>query len=155
MIRDSHGQAIAPLLEQTSLSFSSDIVETVAATRAISFAQELGITSYILEGDLESMIKALKTDEESVSPFGHIFALAKSTLASISRISFFHVCKLSNNVAHNLTRHARYIRGISVWMENVPPHLSFILFAYHGYSLFLIKFSFFLLKKEENSIIQV
>ena len=38
MIRDSHGQAIAPLLEQTSLSFSSDIVETVAATRAISFA---------------------------------------------------------------------------------------------------------------------
>ena len=38
MIQDSHGQAIAPLLEQTSLSFSSNIVETVAATRAISFA---------------------------------------------------------------------------------------------------------------------
>ena len=38
MIRDSHGQAIASLLEQTSLTFSSDIVETVAATRAISFA---------------------------------------------------------------------------------------------------------------------
>ena len=42
IIRNDHGQAIASLSEQIRLPFSSDLVEALAAVRAISFAQELG-----------------------------------------------------------------------------------------------------------------
>lgn len=38
VIRNSRGQALASLLEQASLLFSSDITEALAAARAISFA---------------------------------------------------------------------------------------------------------------------
>ncbi|KAK9987951.1 hypothetical protein SO802_028190 [Lithocarpus litseifolius] len=46
----------------------------MAAARAISFAQGLSFTSFILEEDSANIIKALKSDEESLSPFGYISA---------------------------------------------------------------------------------
>ena len=73
IIRNDHGQAIASLSEQIRLPFSSDLVEALAAVRAISFAQELGFSKFILEGDSELVIKALKSNEDSLSPFGHTF----------------------------------------------------------------------------------
>ena len=51
VIRDSRGQALASLSEQASLPFSPEIVKAMAAARAIYFAQGLGFTSFILEGD--------------------------------------------------------------------------------------------------------
>ena len=42
IICNDHGQAIASLSEQIRLPFSSNLVEALAAVRAISFAQELG-----------------------------------------------------------------------------------------------------------------
>lgn len=74
VIRNSHGQAIASLSEQAPQPYSSDIVKAMAAARAISFAHELGFTSYIIEGDSETVIKALQADDDSLSPFGHILA---------------------------------------------------------------------------------
>ena len=35
-------------------------------------------------------------------------------------ISFQHVGRVGNNVAHNLARHAHHVTGFSVWMEDVP-----------------------------------
>lgn len=35
-------------------------------------------------------------------------------------------------LAHNLAQYARHVRGFSVWTENIPSHLSHILFADHG-----------------------
>ena len=117
------------LLKQAGLPFSLDIVEAMAAARDISFAQDFSFTSFLLEGDSENVIKALKSDEVSLSSFGHLIALAKSTMLACSCISFSYVCRIGNSVTHNLTKHARHVRVFSVWMEDVPPHLSSVLFA--------------------------
>ena len=117
---------MATLSEQAPLPYAPEIVEAMAAARAISFAQEIGLRPYILEGDAEVVINTLKFDEESLSSFGHIISLAKSTLDTNYCISFSHVCKVGNKVAHNLTRH---VRGLSVWLEDTPPHLYSVLFA--------------------------
>ncbi|XP_075636769.1 uncharacterized protein LOC142609006 [Castanea sativa] len=106
VIRDSAGQAIASLSEQVHLPHSFDIVKALAIARAISFALELGFSSFILEGDSEAVIKSLTT--EDVSPFGHILALAKGNTNSSSGISFSYIHKLGNSIAHNLTKHARH-----------------------------------------------
>lgn len=50
---------MASLSEQAPLPFSPDIVEAMAAARAISFARELGIKPFILEGDSEVVINTL------------------------------------------------------------------------------------------------
>ena len=48
VIQDSRGQALSSLSEQASLPFSPKIVEAMAVARAISFAQGLGFTSFVL-----------------------------------------------------------------------------------------------------------
>ena len=50
-VHDSQGNVIASLSKQAPLPFSSDIVEAMAAARALVFAQELGLADSVLEGD--------------------------------------------------------------------------------------------------------
>ena len=53
-------------------------------------------------------------------------------LVAGSCVSFSHVRCSGNNVAHNLTKHARHVRGFSVWTENAPPHPDYVFLADHG-----------------------
>lgn len=48
---------MASLSEQIHLPFSSDMVEALVATRAISFALDTRYYPFILEGNLELVIK--------------------------------------------------------------------------------------------------
>ena len=109
MIRNSSGQVIASLFEQVPLPHTSVIVEALAVARAISFALELGFSSFILEGDSEVVIRSLKSDDASLSPFGHILDLAKEKIETSCCISFSHVRRLGNSVAHKLAKHARRV----------------------------------------------
>ena len=96
----------------------------MATARALSFVAELGFSRFILEGDSELIIKS---NEDSLAPFGHILEVAKST-TDVNRVSFTHVRRLGNAVAHNLAKHARHVAGLQVWMEDVPP--TFFLYCY-------------------------
>ena len=56
IIRDNHGQVLASLSKQIQLPCSSNLVEAIAAARAISFAHDLSLSNYILEGDSDMVI---------------------------------------------------------------------------------------------------
>ena len=83
---------------------------------------------FILKGDSSIVINSLISDANSFSPFDHILSSAKSTLNAYNCISFSHVCRLGNKVAHNLAKHARHVRDLLVWMKDVPSHLNSIFF---------------------------
>ena len=131
VIRGSHGQVIASPSEQVNPPVSSDMVEAQAAARVMSFVVEIGCPSFILEGDSESMIKTLNSEEDNLSPFEHILTAAKK-ITDTTSISFSHVPKVGNSVIHNLTKHARDVNSYLVWMEDVPPHLYSVLLADSG-----------------------
>ena len=105
VVHDSQGSVIASLSEQAPLPFSSDIVEAMAAARALVFAHELGIIEFVLEDDSKVVINSLRSKEASLSSFGHLLELAKSMLGPSTCISFSHVCSSGNKIAHNLARH--------------------------------------------------
>ena len=128
VIRNENGQVLASLSKQIQLPFSSDLVEAIAVAQAITFARELSLSEYILEGDSNMVINALKRNDDSLSSFGHILASAKS-LTDINCITFSHTRRIGNTVAHNLAKHARHVIGFKMWMEDVPPHLHSVLFA--------------------------
>lgn len=113
VIWDIQGQAIVSLSEQVPLPFSLGVVEALVVARAISFALEIGCSSFILESDSEFVIKTLSGEEISLSSFGHILQSAEAMIEA-NCISFSHVRRLGNSVSHNL------------WMKNVPPHLYFV-----------------------------
>ena len=132
VVHDSHGNAIASLSEQASLPFSPVIVEAMAAARAITFAQELGINEFMLEGDSEAVINTLCSSEASLTTYGHLLDFAKSSLVTSKCIAFSHIRRSGNRVAHNLAKHARHVRGLSVWVEDMPPHLYDVIFSDPG-----------------------
>ncbi|KAK9998542.1 hypothetical protein SO802_018145 [Lithocarpus litseifolius] len=132
VVHNCQGNAIATLSEQAPLPFSPIIVEAMAAARAITFAQELGITEFMLEGDLEAVINSLRSAEASLTTYGHLLESAKSTLVTSNCIAFSHIRRSGNRVAHNLAKHAKHVRGLSVWVENIPPNLYDVLFADPG-----------------------
>ncbi|KAK9982978.1 hypothetical protein SO802_032503, partial [Lithocarpus litseifolius] len=71
----------------------SDVVEAQAAARAIAFALEIGCSFFVLEGDSESVIKTLSSEEESLALFGHVLTSVKSK-TNANCIFFSHVCRL-------------------------------------------------------------
>ncbi|XP_065637528.1 uncharacterized protein LOC136070886 [Quercus suber] len=132
VVHDCHGNAIASLSEQAPLPFAPVIVEAMAAARAITFAQELGLQEFMLEGDSVAVINTLQSAEPSLTSYGHLLDSAKSTLVSSKCIACTHIRRDGNKVAHNLAKHARHVRGLSVWVEDIPPHLHDVLFADSG-----------------------
>ena len=132
VVHDYHGSAITSLSEQAPLLFSPVIVEAMVAARAMTFAQELGITEFMPKGDSEVVINTLRSTEASLSTYDHLLESAKSALVTSKCIAFSHICRSGNRVAHNLAKHVKLIRSLSVWVEDIPPHLYDVLFADPG-----------------------
>ena len=80
IVRDSQGKVIASMAEKIKLPSSSDEVKAVAAVRAITLAMDLNLPSFIVEGDSEVVISALRKEEESFSSFGHLISSIKHYL---------------------------------------------------------------------------
>ena len=116
IIRNSQGMVMASLSQKISLPQTVVELETLAATRAIEFSIELGFSKVILEGDSETVIKALQDNSPSLAPFGLLIRDAQETANFFTCISYAHVGRNGNFVAHNLARYARHITGFFVWM---------------------------------------
>ena len=71
IICDADGQIIASMAEKVPLPNS------VAAVKTLYFAAELGISSIVLEGDSEIVIKALVSEDTSFADHGHLVEEAK------------------------------------------------------------------------------
>ena len=61
--------------------------------------------------------------------------------------AFIHIHRIGNRVAHNL---AKYVRGLSVWVEDIPPHLYDVLFADLA-DFFFNKIVVFILQKKKKN----
>ena len=114
VVCNSDGLLMASLAQQVPLPPSVIGVETLAARRALEFALELGFDRIILEGDSESLNKALKTECSSFTPYGHLVQdiLFLSTHLPDFKISL--VRRQGNNLVHSLARKSQYLSHMSV-----------------------------------------
>ena len=97
-------------------------LKTLAALKALEFATDLGLISVVLEGDSEILMNALMDNLLLLASFGLLIQDIKVYAEFFRCISFSHVRREDNIVAHNLARHAYHVIGFSVWMEDVPSH---------------------------------
>lgn len=127
VIRNSAGEVMASLSEKIPLQVEA--VEALAAYRAARFVQEVGITESILEGDSLSMISALKNGDRMNSAIGHLIKDTLSYVISNRSLSFSHVHRQGNVIAHALVRRARFCSQYEVWMKTVSLDISNLLLA--------------------------
>ena len=90
---DCQGLVLASMSEQILLSQSVVEVEAIATVKAIHFVQELSHPLVIFEGDFEIIIKALCSEDDSLSSYGHLIAEAKVCSDSFLSCCFSHIHK--------------------------------------------------------------
>nr|POE58151.1 putative ribonuclease h protein [Quercus suber] len=122
IIRDPASLVLAALSQKIPLPTSMETVEVIATRRALLFARELGFERVLVEGDSEVVINAIKEKSLISSDWGHILRDIHALSYSFSGISFLHVKRSGNSVAHHLARRS-FCNPLLVWMEEVPPNI--------------------------------
>ena len=90
VIRDSAGLVIGALSQKIRYPSSMDMVEALASSRVVVFANELCLQSMVVEGDSLRVIQALVAARPSRSMFGHVIADIHSLVSNVD-CSFCHV----------------------------------------------------------------
>ena len=128
VIRNCEGQALAAFSEKIAKPPTVEILELLAARRAISFTAESGYDKFVCEGDSESVVNSLRGSGMENSRGGHLIKDIVSLSNSLVSISFAHVRRQGNTVAHALAQRARQNFSSQIWLECVPTDiLSFVL----------------------------
>ena len=110
-------------------------VEALEARHAMELALETGLNKRVLEGDSLILMNALKSNSHSLAQFSHIINDIQYLASQFSIISFSHVRRHCNTVAHLIARRAISFSSLQVWMEDVPPEIVDVLQAdFHSLS---------------------
>ena len=120
VVRNSEGRVLAALSEQIVKPPSVEILELLAARRAVSFTAESGFDQLICEGDSESVVNSLRQTGMENSRGGHLIQDITYLSNSFRSISFAHVRRQGNVVAHALAQRARQSFSSLIWLECVP-----------------------------------
>ena len=120
IVWNREGLVIATMSEKIPQILQPTKIEAMAATRALEFAREVGISEAILEGDSVMVIKALATKDTRLAPFGLLIQDAYRFTSAFSLLSYSHTKREGNQVAHDLAKLAVTIPNCVIWMEDVP-----------------------------------
>nr|XP_023918891.1 uncharacterized protein LOC112030434 [Quercus suber] len=106
-----------------------EVLKALAARRAITFIEELGLRQATFEGDSEIVVKTLVGDCPVWSSIGLIVKDCKSLMDLFQTCTFSHVRRQSNDVAHALAQRARNSSPLSVWMESIPLDIYYLVYV--------------------------
>ena len=123
VVRDCEGEIIAALSQKILEPYSVDVAETLACRRAVVFARELSLFSIIVEGDNMRIVQATSNKRENLTLFGHVIKEIHDSCSSFTKISFQHVRRDGNKLAHALARRAILSADTVVWVEELPTDL--------------------------------
>ena len=84
-------------------------IKALAAYKALEFARELGISEAVLEGDSSLVMTALASKNPSIAPFGLLLQDSLMVSVGFSKLSYSHIKREGNSVAHNLAQLAANI----------------------------------------------
>ena len=120
VIRDHTGAVIASLTQLTAPALQPIEIEAIAASRALEFGQEIGITEAVLEGDSELIINSLKVGDQSIASVEPLLQDAIVFSNCYSKLLYSHCRREGNRLTHNLARYSIIVSNYVVWMEEVP-----------------------------------
>ena len=120
VVRNCNGEVIASLMLQLEQAFQPLEVEAIAACRAVEFGSEIGVDCAIVEGDSEVLVKALRNTDNGLTPIAPLINDVSLFSSLYSELSYSHIKRDGNKVAHSLARLALITPGCTVWMKDVP-----------------------------------
>ena len=90
VIRDENGLVLGSCSKHLPQAYSAVEVEALAAATALALAEDLDMTRVILEGDSLVIIKALREEEQFLSPIGLLLEDVRMLSLSFQKLLYSH-----------------------------------------------------------------
>ncbi|XP_030974640.1 uncharacterized protein LOC115994576 [Quercus lobata] len=120
IIRDREGLVIASMAARVPQQLQPVEIEALAANKALEFAREMGILEAVLEGDSSLVMTTLNSKNPELAPFGLLLQDSLNLSAGFSKLSYSHIKREGNTIAHNLAQLAVNFPNCVIWMEDAP-----------------------------------
>ena len=119
IVRDKEGLVIATMATRVPQLLQAIEIEALVANKALEFAQEMGISDVILEGDSSLVMAALNSKDPGLAPYGLLLQDFLSLSSAFSKLFYSHTKREGNTIAHNLAQLAVNLPNCVIWMEDV------------------------------------
>ena len=104
VVRNCNGEVMASLGQQLEQAFQPVEVEAIVACRAVEFGSEIGVDCAVVEGDSEVIVKALRNRDNGLTHFAPLINDVSLFSVLFSELSYSHIKRDGNKVAHSLAR---------------------------------------------------
>ncbi|KAM6552927.1 hypothetical protein CsatB_013689 [Cannabis sativa] len=118
--RDHYGMLIQGKTLLLSGSPSPELAESIGIREALSWIKGHGWQHVIVETDCLTVVQALRSTIDMISPFGQVILECKELLSALKTVSVLFVKRSANMVAHNCARASILYPGCIFDMESVP-----------------------------------
>ncbi|XP_048498260.1 uncharacterized protein LOC125496752 [Beta vulgaris subsp. vulgaris] len=120
VVREATGDVLVACCGKMEGDYEADVAEALAARFVLKLVWEAGIRHIIMESDCLKLVAHLKNAKVETTSFGNLVSDLLVLVSSFSSVSFSHVCRDWNKVAHNLVQLSRSFTETRVWIEEVP-----------------------------------
>ena len=100
--------------------FDSLEAKIMACRKALEFATDAGFTDLVIEGDNKNVMQLVSASGEDMSRLGHVIQDINWLANGLRIVSFSHVKRGANSVAHSLARFAKNVVNDMYWLEDSP-----------------------------------
>ncbi|KAL6969992.1 hypothetical protein U1Q18_029701 [Sarracenia purpurea var. burkii] len=123
-LRDEGRKLVAIGIDYLPNTTNVDHVEVKGAIAALDLAAYLGLTNIHLEGNSLHIIKALKLNEDDLSPLGNLIKNARELMSLFPACICSHVQRQGNAVADGLAKLAISQKQRQVWLCDFPLNIT-------------------------------
>ena len=120
VVRDSEGDVMLATSCGMRGIENVEIAEALSARHGLQVTVEAGLRNLIVEVDCKKLFNHLQSRICEISPFGKIVADILALSTHCSSLSFSHVKRQGNKVAHLLAQMCKATMDFRVWIEESP-----------------------------------
>ncbi|XP_048502819.1 uncharacterized protein LOC125498622 [Beta vulgaris subsp. vulgaris] len=120
IVRDCEGDVLLATCLRIEGSKDAEVAEALSTRHCLQVAVDAGLRNLIVEVDCLKLFNHLSNRKFDPSSFGIIVQDILCIASHCSSISFSHVRRKGNCVAHNLAQLSSSMDGLRVWIEEVP-----------------------------------
>ncbi|KAK8539421.1 hypothetical protein V6N12_043047 [Hibiscus sabdariffa] len=120
LIRDVNGLVLAACVHSHLNVPNSEVAKALACDQVVSFARSLSFRREIVEGDSSSIIKKVQSSSLDKSDSFAMIVNVKRRISDFANITFHHVRRSLNELAHVLAKLGRLLPLPKTWMGEAP-----------------------------------
>ena len=121
IIQNDKGEVMAAMSVKGPPVTCSEEAEILACRKALEFSVDAGFSKVIVDGDNETVMRAVSSSSRTHSWLGNIYEDVKWLLRGMQVVSVNSIKREGNEVANVLARHAKNVVDEVFWLEDSPP----------------------------------